>query len=122
MIQPVNEQTCLFCLENIEESYVYDFGCQCNIQYHKHCILSWIKVKNRCPVCGVIPKDCEIDIPNENIVVEQVVPSQTINSPPPNGRLVIVYKFGLDQKCLTVVMIIFTVLSLIFFFTFIGMK
>lgn len=46
------ENICLFCLETTDEGIRrFNKGCECMIFYHTKCMLPWISLSNRCPIC-----------------------------------------------------------------------
>lgn len=40
---------CVICLEPIRPNILYKL--KCSHQFHKKCILKWIKKSNTCPIC-----------------------------------------------------------------------
>ncbi|VVU95393.1 hypothetical protein CPAV1605_1144 [seawater metagenome] len=51
----IEDSTCLICLENINHNtpswFIMTKGCQCNVEYHPNCFLTWYQMNGTCPIC-----------------------------------------------------------------------
>jgi hypothetical protein len=44
--------SCIICLDSFEsDEMIYELNCECHSLYHYQCIGTWLKQKNKCPLC-----------------------------------------------------------------------
>ena len=47
--------TCLICLENLpnepNEWKISSYGCNCQIEFHAECFITWYSMNRTCPIC-----------------------------------------------------------------------
>ena len=49
-INEFNEQTCNVCLDNFIKGQI-SIQLDCGHNFHEHCIIHWLKMRNTCPIC-----------------------------------------------------------------------
>lgn len=42
---------CIICQENIYDYKIEKLQCGCRNLAHKNCLIEWLKIKNKCPIC-----------------------------------------------------------------------